>query len=517
MAGWWALLFASDALDKYLSAHSDRAIISIQFSDANFAVYFVADERICERPRTSPENGQPPGACPILLLPAEILAEIFTQVQVGESRSAASLLVMRGINRHWCAIADMTPALWSNVNIKAGQDLDAPSTFLSRSSSYPITLSISGTASTRIQTFTPEEFRAWAVKCAIILSAHIHHCRSLSIVEHWAEADTLSKLIEVLALVPAPMLQELIVTPEFTVNHPFHKLQPNIFEGGIPSVTRAQFTLTGLYHCTIPFSGITELHLGGAGDLFLSFPRFCSLVEECTQLTTLGIYNNVVEIFPQPYQRSCHLPNLLSLQIYGTMNAVSELLLCLSVPNLAELAVIPIVIEDFKLLLSRTLTEPKTLFPRVTRLFMAPTVYHSGMTEDSIYAAMTCFPNVEHLLLVNFNTKAFSYAFTSDDRGRPVPWPELRTISIRNVTEATEHTINKFLEHRATSGFPIPTIQIDPESVQVIKIRKTRPRFAYEIGDPWSGLLQHMIRSNGAGLRDLYAVVVHESDSEADN
>jgi hypothetical protein len=122
--------------------------------------------------------------------------------------------------------------------------------------------------------------------------------------------------------------------------------------------------------------------------------------------------------------------SLVSLQIYGSMQAVQELLFSIAAPNLADLVVSPIVTEDF-MALSRYVDSSSTRFPslRTGTLTFAPHRTHSYKAPP---LATKLFPTVEHFTLVAMYDRPFALTFMNVMEGN-ILFPHLSTLALSSI------------------------------------------------------------------------------------
>ncbi|TFK64714.1 hypothetical protein BDN72DRAFT_722317, partial [Pluteus cervinus] len=158
------------------------------------------------------------------------------------------------------------------------------------------------------------------------------------------------------------------------------------------------------------------------------------------------------------------LPLLRSLRLYGKICLVSELLLSINAPRLQELVIAPATVEDLRILSSKTKELQRSFFPSLRTLVLAPLHFHRHVAEGVLSMAMLCFPEVEHLVLVNTFAKPLLYAFTSVGPDEPIPWPNIRTISLRQISRHVENAVAQIIQFRIAYGGSVPTINIDPDS-----------------------------------------------------
>ena len=393
----------------------------------------------------------------------ELLVCIFEMAQYALLPSEHSFrhfpFILGGVSHYWRQVAFTAPKLWLNVDISHPRDLTTLQGYLDRSKDYPIDLHLFyDNALTKDLIF----FDAEVTQLIDILQPHYSRCRSIKFLGTCPEPASEMEMMKILRSMSNshyPMLKHFLVAlPEMG-----DKIRPLASGYDAPNLTSVFLRGLGLGHCRPPLNAVTELHLAveknpiDGGDFF-------EMLRACAQsLITLCTYDDLVHLPARSH--SISMPSLRRLRIFGTMRAVSELLLLLSAPDLEELTIAPIVWCDLRALFLENRNNPK--FPALKSLTLAPAHPHS-MGQAPMHAS-ACFPGIKLLILPNYHEQFLRMSFfklTDDDDASTGPrWPRLRSLAVRDITSRHERMLYDLVEDRQRLGAPLSTLYVDSLSV----------------------------------------------------
>lgn len=181
---------------------------------------------------------------------------------------------------------------------------------------------------------------------------------------------------------------------------------------GAPNLTNVRLEGLGLSYCRPPLNAITELHFALTSSI-IPYTDFSKMLRSCESLITLCIYDDLVHPWPSG-QPLIHIPSLRSLRIFGNMTGVSQFLLSISVPDLEELTIAPVVEGDLTIL-QEDISHNTPRFPAFKSLTLAPAHAYAMRT---LGPASICFPGIELLILPNYHSNYFTNIVLHDGRLR---------------------------------------------------------------------------------------------------
>ncbi|TFK71835.1 hypothetical protein BDN72DRAFT_410328 [Pluteus cervinus] len=269
---------------------------------------------------------------------------------------------------------------------------------------------------------------------------------------------------------------------------------------GAPELREVRLGGFGILHCSLPpTTSLKTLHLA-AGISVLNYTVFKSILEMCPELMTLLVYDDLVYHWPAGLgvggtggnggglagtgvgggQGEIYLPSLRSLQIYGNMRSVSQLLMSVYAPELEDLVIAPVVMDDLTRLEGRmrgtgegvggVRVGGQECFPKLKMLTLAPA--HAAAFK-ALNLAATCFPSIMTLVLSNVYIKPFVDTFTSTgategDDLRGVIWPNLEVLGMRDMGKSsTEEAICEVVKWRKERGVGLKEVWVDVDSGSV--------------------------------------------------
>jgi len=202
------------------------------------------------------------------------------------------------------------------------------------------------------------------------------------------------------------------------------------------------------------------------------------------QLVLPSVYDDLVSRWPSG-QPLIHMPFLRCLRIFGSMIGVSQLLVSISVPDLEELTIAPIITDDLTILQKNILPNtPK--FPALKSLTLAPA--NVNAMKWTLRSASMCFPGIELLILPNYYRKCFLLSFMTDDPDQAAPlWPGLHTLAVRDIDgRNNQGVLYEFVEERQRLGVPLHALYLDFSSVsRMTRMDWLKDQLSVVEANPW--------------------------------
>ena len=416
-------------------------------------------------------------------LPPELLVYIFEIAQnmlLPSDRLFRKFPLLLGdVSHYWRQVAFGAPMLWSNVDVSHPRDLTVLRTYLDRSKGYPIDLHLTYdiTRLAQDETAGPGEVD----QLITILQSHYFHCRSIRLSSGTYRQATpeMINLIESMHDGHYPMLQSFLVEGE----EMYCTGNSHTILNDAPNLTNVRLGGLGLSYCRPPLKAVTELHLAVTTCL-ISYINFSKMLRSCDSLITLCIYDDLVDPWPSG-QPLIHIPSLRFLRIFGNMMGVSEFLLSISVPDLEELTIAPIVPDDL-IILQEDVSHNTPRFHALKSLTLSPSrAQNMARTLD---LASLCFPGIELLILPNYYSKYFVSSFMAYDSGEAAPlWPGLHTLAVRDIDgRYNQDVLYKFVEERQRLGVPLRALYLDSSSVpRMTRMDWLKDQLSVVEADPW--------------------------------
>jgi hypothetical protein len=338
--------------------------------------------------------------------------------------------------------------------------------YLDRSGSYPIDLHFSTVTVSKRFSFLDID------RLYTLLIPYLPRCRTISMIGDRGTDSTVLGLLKMLSQRALPLLEQFSVElGGVTYKKPFSDLVA-------PSLKELRLCGCNLLF-NVPMDGITTLHLA----VRITHSRFREALMLCRALKVLAIYDNHIYDWPVPSAlQPLPVNSLISLQIYGDMQAVPELLFSFEAPNLVDLAVTPMVAEDF-MALSRYLDSCSTKFPSLRALTLAP---HRPHSYKALPIVSKLFPNVERFTLVTIEDGPFALTFVNLVEGN-ILFPHLSILALRGLDHRTEVLLMEMIAFRKAQGYALRLLQLDSQSAH--RIHRSLPylktQVAVEVCDVW--------------------------------
>lgn len=410
---------------------------------------------------------------PISLLPPEILSHIFNLTQEDASTSSTPTApypspkqyqILSSVCRLWRNLTTNSPLCWTNISITPFQDWRWAELCIQRSGSCNIDLVIEvpGDPNGLIdkekcgqesgEPTIAEKFAQQRDDIFELIRTCASRCRTIRVAGDYYDNALLDELISIFRDIPAPALETFAVEGDSLIENGDRRQCCELFGGNAANLAEVRLGGYGMIHTKVPMKNTRILHLA-AGVAVLTYTELKSLLEGCSELTTLCVYDDLVYQWPA-IADEIHLPNLKSLQIYGNMRGVSQFLMSIDAPQLEDLVIAPVVVEDLTKLERRiSAGTASPLFPQLKSLTLAPA--HAPAFQTLPLAAV-CFPSTSKLTLVNFYQKPFIDTFIGGD----ILWPKLETLCMRKMEDA-EELLLRVVAHRKEQGAPLKRVCVD--------------------------------------------------------
>ncbi|TFK64711.1 hypothetical protein BDN72DRAFT_253932 [Pluteus cervinus] len=404
-------------------------------------------------------------------LPTEILESIFSlladEVEGDESQPLSHIL--SSVSHHWRCVAINLPYLWTEIYIIPPYSVEKLRFYLERSRACPIDLFLG------IPEDNPPK-KEQLMQLLEILIPHFSRCRILDI----ASGDVVEPLHHLIRLLVSFEMPELecftFVVEEGTnpTSQAGDDSLPTLFSGHAPKLKQVRLGGPTITRYKLPLTNVTTFHLAAA-YWQIPFDTLVSMLAECPALQTLATYDDVIDEWPDQYWGQIDLPHLKSLQIYGDMRHVSELLLAIVAP-IENLTVAPVIRDDFIELDSWLIGHQSNYAATLRTLTLAPSL------KNSLPFAASCFPLIENLVLVNFRPKILLQLFIDST---PFVWPNLQRMSVRNLNKAAVVVLKTIIEHRQYIDLPLKKLRVDRASWRRTDMKWFTERLEVEIRDDW--------------------------------
>ena len=422
-------------------------------------------ENDSERLKTSLLDGQK--AALANELPAELLVHIFEIAQklclpLQQHLAWRLPLVLGKVSRYWRQVVYRAPTLWSNVDVSLLRDLGGLQAYLGRSKNFPIDLNITSTHAVGWRSVS---------RLIRILRPHYRRCRSIRLKSAYEFTGEISSILNSMCKGQYPMLQHICVEGSDRA----YVQQKFVMVSDAVNLTSVRLRGLGLRHCRPPLTAVTQLHLAVSNHPIL-YTEFSEMLRSCRSLVTLCVYDNFVRGWPTGLHDTHDMPFLRFIRILGNMQEVSQLLLCISAPDLEGLTIAPVSQGDLAKLRRETSNTPR--FPALKSLTLAPA--HSKLT--TVAYASACFPGIKLLILPNFNKLSFKGSFKTTD-SRPF-WPELDGLAVRDIDD--QGVLYEFVQDRQRLGVPLRSLYLDPLSMsRMTRLDWLKDQLSVVEADPW--------------------------------
>ncbi|KAF9463970.1 hypothetical protein BDZ94DRAFT_1257896 [Collybia nuda] len=415
---------------------------------------------------------------PVGSLPADVLILIFEAANGVKNkiynpwvfpigREKPLPMVVSQVSRFWRDVAIHSPLLWTLIDISPPWSLNIIRLFLKRSKSCPIDLRLQTPSVVLGMVMSPATVNNTASRLCEIIEPHIPRCRSISIRgELERTSPMLYTVLNTIRASRVPILEKCFLHIEGMSEFDDDDVQAlPLFHHGAPALQSIRLMGPKMLSRHLPHTQVTTLHLGAGETRSMSYQEFSSTLKSCPLLHTLAVYDDLVIGF-WPDNAVLDLPYLRSLEMYGTITTVSDILSTISAPQLKDLVIAPVVMDDLANFHSQQVSAPDVKFPAVKSLTLSPASTYSfgimGLASD-------CFPAVEQLTIPNIHEDSFIDAFTETSTAATL-WPHLTALALRNIDASNAASIPEVVSFRRRIGHPLQTLYLDYDSLTRIAL-----------------------------------------------
>ncbi|KAJ4480035.1 hypothetical protein J3R30DRAFT_3701207 [Lentinula aciculospora] len=417
------------------SLRGRQAVLLRQLEQINEEIQAVETKRA----RIDNENAS------ISKLPPELLSRIFLLCQKDSEHNASQFTASRVCSR-WRNLSNGTALLWTKIRITLEHIFHVPSrlhkleTHLTRSGP-------SGIFTAHLDVHTNLDFSPFLK----LIASHISRCSrlSISVLKHPKACLLLREYLEYLQ---ASQLNYLSIHVDWADSGPYDRVMSNvplIFKGGAPLLTSLQ--LTGIASALRPpiSSDITTLHLDGVYMLELTVYNYRNLLAATPSLVNLSLRGLKIDKPSAGMEEALELPRLRSLRCRAKdtdhpFTSANSLFTALPLHQLESLVLCDV---DNLWLFD---------FPNVKDL----SLHGCGFGVSHIGHLMLAFPSVVSLTL---ESASLLYMALSIE-GRPVWWPNLRVLCVRDLAKDDAPTLLKMVQGRAQMNRPLEIVCLNRSS-----------------------------------------------------
>jgi len=427
---------------------------------------------------------------PISVLPPEVHSLVFEFAFTSEGIKASVILCK--VSKLWHKLALENPLLWTRLTISLPYDLEAIAKILARSKSCLIDLRLIVPYSHQVhskQTVSPPRIYE---RLSGLLSGPYGRCRIPCIQGIFRNSDyTLVELLSPLRTLSMPHLEQFELNGKDVECAELPESATRLFTEA-PRLRKVALGGYGLLNYTVPLSQVTTLHLIAPKARY-TYEALTPMLQSCPLLTFLAIYDDLLPAdWHSAHSGACHLPQLQSLFVLGTMMHVSELLLYLRAPDLRELVISPMTTDDLGLFHSdHDPSAPR--FPQLQSLTLSCT---KAEFLPVVVLASACFPGVTRLVLPDIYPKKFEKAFGNPEMQL---FPSVRKLAVQNVQKNFLSSMNLVSTLRGTNQPWIDTLYMDIGSILRADPEQINPDGHYNLieADIWEEQRQKALYTDG--------------------
>ncbi|KAF9456913.1 hypothetical protein BDZ94DRAFT_1326633 [Collybia nuda] len=392
---------------------------------------------------------------PVHTLPPEITSMIFSFLQKRLPPSDARKLPVKlcHVSQYWrnVAFGGVASFLWADIDFSPPWVMGKISMYLEGSGTWPFTLNC----------VWPEMFDVDSPEAKEVFSligAHLARCRAFYS-KGFLTSDLLNQTSA--AIFDLFMNRELPLLEAFSMERINTTSLVNFVS---PVLTNLRLGRVCYISPDFHFASLTTIHLA----IDMEYDEFIHIMKSCRRLVTLAVYDDLITGWPDidqdedtPFPAPVFLPELRSIQIYGNMRSVSELLWSISAPLFTDLVIAPVVANDLMSL--GDFCKKGSTFPLLTTLTLAPA---HGYAFEVLPIAYKCFPKLEHLAFANIYAEPFQRFFC--DESEDLLWPHLKTFALRGLGPLAATPLEKMVSLRKGRGHPLEKLYLDETSLRVV-------------------------------------------------
>lgn len=414
---------------------------------------------------------------PIYRLPVEILAAIFHEAQFLIVDKCV-LRDLAAVSRDWRVIATGTPSLWSSMKIMPRRPLELAKLELGRSFPHPVDICFNSKIGHHVDL---DEAKVAGAYDLIVQNMVMERVRSISI--RASKKNGLERHLERLRDVSAPALERLTIvcdTKEYPSHSPGAWVRPPtipLFEGGPPArLTRLSMVGTSVRYCLPPLQNITTLQLTRQSIPLAVFSRMLSATPSLAHLS-----------LDDGFQIEGMEERMEATGYDGSFTSIASPLLPIHVPSLRVLQVGEI-LDVWQMIsspgLDTLILGPSNWTKAVSVAALAkslkskqgapryPDLQYLQLREIECIAddgalppPAIDFPSITHL---GFTFRYFSSGphnflsmiSPSDDASPPLPFTNLKTLSVALHDKSDFTNLCDLVRKRAAAGAPLAKVRV---------------------------------------------------------
>lgn len=289
-----------------------------------------------------------------------------------------------------------------------------------------------------------------------ILAPHIPRCRSIFVSIQICIPYLHLVMLDEFKHVDAFMLETLSITSQDC--SPSHV--PHLFDDA-PLLSDIRLNVSALITGCPSLDNVTSLYLTGVPDICIYPQNLFDVLLQCTALEELYLYNEVLYESTEAAVETYSLPDLCTLHFYGASRYTRcGVLSRMTAPSLDHILFTPFSHQDA--FVEKLLTQhgPATQrFPSLTTLSLMVNDVSGNWFGD----VGACFPEIENLVLGGASGGLTSGSPTEDQSTMLLP--NLRSLSLRDMTETSEDELCNFFALRKAAGLMLPNISLNSASL----------------------------------------------------
>ncbi|KAH0585439.1 hypothetical protein H2248_008680 [Termitomyces sp. 'cryptogamus'] len=422
---------------------------------------------------------------PVALLPNEILSTIFllchgNRVMFTRTLARPFEVVISHVSTHWRSVALATPLLWNTINLHVTNQsrshaLQRLSAHLKRSSQCLLDISLYLSVSDGIR------------EVLYHLTPHVQRWFRVSISIERGSPEDIYAPFQPLSAPNMIHLSLCMGKWEDKPNAPrteYPEICPPILVQGAPSLTFVRVAGKIVGNLSPPLSTTQTFHVDAWPKNLMSLAQFHSLLTALPCLVHLSLTGLSIQLPRDPLQTTVpiSLPSLRSLRIRGNATPCYRLLSLLSLANLESL-----LLQDIE-------TFDSAVIPSLHTLILDS----CDLSSVDLQNLFRSFPRVATLSIDSSTPEI--YPLLTPDTGSPtnIPWPELRTISLRRIPRRDVAPFVNGCLHRLECGSPFRCVYLDKRSRIAVKekellhvLRELQPVENVDGHEPWPTGLEY--------------------------
>ncbi|KAG2017751.1 hypothetical protein CC2G_007234 [Coprinopsis cinerea AmutBmut pab1-1] len=398
---------------------------------------------------------------PALRLPHEVMSTIFTMVhndhrysnsQKAQQKALKFLVSTSQVCVSWREIICHTPLLWNEIVMSFRHGFTGESTLTCLNAH----LTRSGDCYLDMAFNLGGSYIGYPAFLELI-GSHSKRWRRVSFLVSYANVIDFSSVLERLE---APNLEHFSINIQQThcggPNSPRmpYQFDPSlIFPHGTPKLTFLRLGGAALGTMRPNWTSMETLHLDGWERTFMTREQFKCLVQTLPNLTNLSLHKLCIRYPRDPFEKQSDilLPQLRSLRIREPYTSMDMVVPTMVMPKLETLH------------LQRVEAIGTKLNPSVKHLNLET----CGFEDHQVMKLITNFPSLESLGIDDCPLGSFCNQLCPPDGQTtidPVPWPQLTSLTIRQLSGSNVHFFVWLLVARKDCKVPVGKVRIDRRS-----------------------------------------------------